>query len=214
MIPNTYNPEKGRAYYFTEHGCQVRKLPKYDIKGSSNYDDPPQDPDGRCSKMYPKVSYGGFGYVLLWFCPIHGHCFGFHLISGGEGRKDPFHSLLKFLPNPPDEIFYDFACGLNEYSLNREPHFFFKTRFWHDFFHGFSHKCPICYRYHRVTGLEIINSEICEQFNAFIQSIKYTGSHLSQSHFCFYMQFFIWIWNEKKTKGFADIVNQTISGCQ
>ena len=34
--PGTYNPAKyGRAYYFTEHGNQIRNIPKYTIDDSS-----------------------------------------------------------------------------------------------------------------------------------------------------------------------------------
>ena len=197
VIPNSYNPEKGIAYYFTPHGCQIRKVPHYNIKGSNtNYDDNPQhDP---CSKKYPFVSRGGHSYMFLWFCPIHGHCYGFHLLPGSEGRKDPFYSLYKYLPEPPEEVFYDFGCSLSEYSLNRAPSYSKHIRFWHDIFHGFAHKCPFVYRSNRLPGMKV-NTEICEQFNAFIQRIKYTGSHLSQSHFCFFMQFFIKVWNDRKT---------------
>ena len=59
------------------------------------FDDRPEV-DDPYSKLFPKVSCAGFGYMFLWFCPIHGHCYGFHLISGGEGRNDPFASLYKF----------------------------------------------------------------------------------------------------------------------
>ena len=31
---------------------------------------------------------------FLWLCPVHEHSYGSHLISGGEGRKDPFCSLF------------------------------------------------------------------------------------------------------------------------
>ena len=65
-------------------------------------------------KKIPSVSYGGFCYVLV-VCPVHGHCYGFHIISGGEGRKDPFSSLYKYKLTAPDELFYDFACQLKEY---------------------------------------------------------------------------------------------------
>ena len=199
-IPGTYNPEKGIAYYFTPHGNQVRKVPTYNIRAAANYDDVPER-DG-CSKTFPSVSRGGFSYMFLWFCAIHGHCYGFHLIPGAEGRKDPFFSLYKYLPNPPNEVFYDFGCSLNEYSLNRAPGYSRSVRFWHDIFHGFNHKCPYVYRSNRIRSLNLVNSEICEQFNAFIQCIKYTGSHLNQSHFCFFMQFFIKVWNDRKTKTF------------
>jgi len=35
--------------------------------------------------------------LFLWFCPAHGHCYGFHVIPGSEGRKDPANSLYTFL---------------------------------------------------------------------------------------------------------------------
>ena len=129
-IPNSYNPEKGVAYCFTPHGNQVRKQPQYCIdQAKKNYDDVPSV-DDMCKKIFPCVSYGGFGYMFLWLCPVHGHCYGFHLKSGGEGRKDPFSSLFKYLPEVPSDIFYDFACQLSEYCLNREPQYFLRTRFW------------------------------------------------------------------------------------
>ena len=65
------------AYYFTESGNQLREMPGYEEKGGlKNYDDPP-DVDPGCTKNYPGVSYGGFGYLFLWFCPIHGTHMGF-----------------------------------------------------------------------------------------------------------------------------------------
>ena len=88
-IPGTY-PPSGVAYYFSPIGEQVRKMPEYQVgaSGKLNYDDIPvvHDP---CTKNYPGVSTAGFGYMFLWFCPIHGHCYGFHLIAGGEGTH--FH---------------------------------------------------------------------------------------------------------------------------
>lgn len=211
-INNSYNPETGMAYYFTSHGCQVRKQPVYTInQKSKNYDDVPIV-DNLCKKKFPEVSYGGYGYMFLWFCPIHGHCYGFHLISGGEGRKDPFSSLFKYLPEPPTDIFYDFACQYSEYCLNREPQYFLKTRFWHDIFHSITHKCGKCFKSSRICGMVGINSEICEQFNSYMQCVKYTASHLSQSHFMFFVQFFIYLWNVDKTNKFQSIIDIAISG--
>ena len=212
VIDKSYNPEKGTAYYFTPHGNQIRRQPKYSIDSTNkNYDDVPWV-DEICKKKFPTVSYGGYGYIFLWFCPIHGHCYGFHLISGGEGRKDPFSSLFKYKPHAPSDIFYDFACQYSEYCLNREPQYFLHTRFWHDLFHSITHKCGRCFKSSRVCGMSGINSEICEQFNAYLQCVKYTGSHLSQSHFMFFVQFFIYMWNCDKTAKFQNIVNIAIAG--
>ena len=142
--------------------------------------------------MHQKVSQCTIWWVwihFLWFCPIHGHCYGFHLIAGGEGRKDPCSSLFKFMPTTPTDIFYDFTCQLSEYCLNGEPQYFLHIRFWHDSFHGIAHKCGKCFKSSRICGMVGINYEICEQFNSYLQCVKYTGSHLSQSHFMFLSSF-------------------------
>lgn len=218
-IPGSYNPATGVAYYFTKEGCQLRKTPKYNIDCEAkdragnleNYDQLPKV-DEPCRKMFPKVSFGGFGYMFIFFCPIHGHCYGCHLIEGGEGRKDPFHALFKYMEEPPTDVFYDFACQLSEYSLNREPGFFCCTRFWHDLFHGVTHKCTANFKSQRVCGLEGVNSEICEQWNAMLQCIKYTASHLSQAHMMFFTQFFMYLFNQDKTKRYEQLVKIAYQG--
>lgn len=202
-IPGSYNPPGGVAYYFSPTGEQLREMPHYKVGDAvrPNYDDLPAV-HGACTKNYPGVSYGGFGYMFIWFCPIHGHTYGFHLIAGGEGRRDPFCSLFKYKATMPEDIFYDFACSLSEFALNREPNLFRNTRFWHDLFHALGHLCGWNFKSGRVVGLEGINTEICEQVNSYLQCIKYTGSHLSQEHFMFFTQFFLYMLNCKKTEVF------------
>ena len=98
-IPNTYNPPKyDRAYYFTEHGCQLKKKRRFNVdKGERNYDDVPGE---LCIKVFPQVSKKGTSYLFLWFCPFHGHCYGFHLIPGSESRKGVAASLYTHLKKP------------------------------------------------------------------------------------------------------------------
>ena len=204
-IPGTYNPPSGTAYYFTPHGQQIRECPHYEDEKLSK---------DACTKLYPLTSFGGFGYMFLFFCPQHGHCYGFHLIDGGEGRKDPFSALYKYKPTPPQEIFYDAACLLFEYGLNREPDYFKYVRIWHDLFHGVNHVCQPCFHSKRVLGLSGINTEICEQFNSYLKSIKFTGSHLSQIHFMLFAQFMILLWNRDKTDKFKAIASVAVAGMQ
>ena len=185
-----YNPSSGTAYYFTTSGAQLCQLPRYEVcaddkEKNANFDDFPEV-DQAYRKMLPRMSRSGFGYLFLWFCPVHGHSYGFHLISGGEGRKDPFCSLFKYYQTMPEHIYYDFACQLSEYCLNREPELFKSTRFWHDLFNFIGHLCGINFKSGRILGQEGVNTEICEQVNSFLQCIKYTGSHLSQDHFTFF----------------------------
>ena len=75
-------------------------------------------------------------YVIV----MHGHCYGYHIIPGSEGRKNPAASLYAYSEVPPDVVLYDFACSLSEYVHNRESGFFASTRFYHDIFHGFTRK--------------------------------------------------------------------------
>jgi hypothetical protein len=215
-IAGSYNPPSGICYYFTETGQQLRKKPSYSItkegKGrGEEFDNTPQV-DDVCRKLFPQVSYGGWGYMYLLFCPIHGHCYGFHLIDKAEGRKDPFSAIFKYKPTAPKEMYYDFACQLNEYCLNREPKYWKKTRFWHDIFHGISHKCGACFKSTRICGMTGVNSEICEQFNSYMQCVKFTGSHLTQSHFMLFCQFMIYMWNIEKTKKFQSIATVALAG--
>ena len=109
IIPGTYYPPSGVAYYFSPTGEQLRKLPKYNIVKTSktpNFDDNPLV-DKQCTKNYPGVSHGGYGYMFVYFCPIHGHSYGFHLINGSEGRKDAFAALYKYKEKMPQHLFYD-----------------------------------------------------------------------------------------------------------
>ena len=212
-MPNTYDPRTGTAYYFTESGNKIRRMPNYEMtRKSQRYRKTEQPIDGPCRKKYPKVSFGGYSYMFLWFCPIHGHCYGFHLIDGAEGRKDVFSSLLKYKETMPKELFYDNACQLLEYCMNREPDLFKNTRFWHDLFHSIAHLCGINYKSTRIEGLEGINSEICEQVNSYLQSVKYTGAHLSQEHFVFFLQFFLYLLNEDKTERQREMAKIALAG--
>ena len=101
--------------------------------------------------------------MFVYFCPIHGHSYGFHLINGSEGRKDPFGALYKYKENMPKHLFYDFACQMSEYCLNREPQLFLHTKFWHDLFHSITHTCGDNFKSVCIEGMDGINTEICEQ---------------------------------------------------
>ena len=64
--------------------------------------------------------------------------------------------------------FYDFACQLSEYCLNREPELVFsRPSFGMICFHSITHVCGNNFKSVRIEGLEGINTEICEQFNGF-----------------------------------------------
>ena len=142
-IDHIYNPPKfGRAFYFQNDAKKVRKMRKFNIdsqnKDSNNYYD---KPDESCKKIFPQLSNTGMTYLFLWFCSVHGNCLGFHMIPGSGGRKDPAAVLYTHLATLPKVVLYNFACSLSEYVKNIEYGYFRNTQFFHDVFHGFSHKC-------------------------------------------------------------------------
>ena len=114
-------------------GLQLRKLPRYAKDRNDNISDVrtftsnKSVSDSRaCTKNYTSVSKQGWFHLFVWFCPMHGHCYGFHIIEGAEGRKDAFASAYKYMEEAPEELYYDYSFSLNEYCLNREPAFFVK----------------------------------------------------------------------------------------
>lgn len=213
MIPGSYNPPRdGRAYYFSKEGCQLRRMRSFPIdKEKKKLNDDASVT--ACSKIYPQVTKRGRNFLFLWFCPLHGHCFGFHIIPESEGRKDPAASLYLFKEQAPEVVIYDFACSLDEYVRNRESGYFSQTRFFHDIFHGFSHKCGSNFRCGRLKGLKV-NTSICEQFNSYMQCIKTSAKLMTQTHFTFYAQFFIHLWNIEKFENFNRRLSIVRSGEQ
>ena len=92
-----YNPPKtGVAYYFTNSGAKIRKARKFSIDGKAMGKDD-HSSFATCTKYYPKVARKGTTtcatFMFLWFCPNHGHCYGFHIVNGSEGQKDAAYSL-------------------------------------------------------------------------------------------------------------------------
>jgi len=212
-IKNYNPPRDGQAYYFNPTGRQLREVRTYSIdlekKGKINFDDEPED---SCSKMFPTVTKKGTTYLFLWFCPVHGHCWGFHIIPSAEGRKDAANSLYCYLEKAPETIFYDFSCSLEEYCRNRESGYFTNTRFFHDIFHGYSHKCSTTFKSNRLLGYCGVNTSICEQFNSFLQCIKASCKLMTQEHFTFYVQFFIFQWNAARKRSFTRKASIAIAG--
>ena len=113
--------------------------------------------------MYQKLPWGKYSGLWLHVSLILSHSYPLPWFSfdcwGGE-RRDPFSSLFKYKKTMPKELFYDFACQLFEYALNREPELFKNTRFWHDLFHALGHLCGWNFKSGRVIGLDSINTEI------------------------------------------------------
>ena len=86
-IPGIYDPESRIEYYFTDHGCRVHEMPKYDMNTARHnadiYDDAPEH--DVCSKRKAASATGEFNFTVFCFCPMHGKCLGFHSMPGAEG---------------------------------------------------------------------------------------------------------------------------------
>ena len=213
-IPNTYDPSSGSAYYFTEHGDQICKMLQYRVSGritTANYDEPPIV-DGVCNKKFPRAHTAGFGYLFCGFVQYMSMHMDFISYKVEKSARTPLAHCTSTWKHH-QKMFSMTACQLSEYCLNREPELFKNTRFRHNLFHAIGHKCGICFKSGRVCGLEGINTEICEQVNAFLQCIKYTAAHLSQEHFTFCLQFFfLYLLNKEKTKTFIKQAAIAVAG--
>ena len=139
------------------------------------YDDAPEH--DVCSKRKAASPTGGFNFTVFCFCPMHGKCWGFHSMPAAEG---PFRFLICLFPKSTSWALL-WCCLFIEWILNRDPAYFQQTRFWHDLFHGFSHKCPLSLRSSCLPTFDVLDTEICEQFNSFLQNIKSTATHFSKS---------------------------------
>ena len=133
-------------------------------------------------------------------------------MNGSEGRKDPACSLYNHLEVAPEIIYYNFACSLEEYCMNREAGYFKNKQFFYDIFHGYNHTCSKIYSSKNLIHLNSVNSSICEQFNSYLQCIKSSAKQMSQEHFMFFLQYMIRLWNEKKKKSFMKKLNIALSG--
>ena len=168
---NSYNRGKyGIAYYFNLDGKKIRANGLFTVDGKGSSQSFDNRPTKVYNKYFPQVNKRGSTYLFLWFVRcVHGHCYGFHMIPGSEGRKDASASLYCYLQKPPKVVFYDFACSLSEYTQNWETGYSSQTHFFHEIFHGYLHKCSPAFRCQRLQGFSGFNIPICEQFNAFLQ---------------------------------------------
>ena len=108
----TCDPVANNGFYsFTVHGKPIR------TKGSA---DDPTAPlfcgESECQKPSWRnqafTSRSNFKQMLFTtFCIQHSIFMGYHIIEGGEGRKDPHNAIFLFKETCPQSLSYDFACG-------------------------------------------------------------------------------------------------------
>lgn len=165
--------------------------------------------DGCRKKRIRMISDRARTQLWVSVCMRH-HCVvGYHLMEH-EGRRDCLLPLYAFLRAPPKTIFYDFACAASQTALQILPEYFCRTRFCHDCFHGYKHKCPYVFKVH-TEEFNSTNTSVMEQFNAFLQTIRgvlRSGTTLLKTSM-FWFDVFVAVWNsrrpvhDKSRSGFA-----------
>ena len=155
----------------------VHHRPKYELdkeKDTSN-----------CRHQFISGSHGSkrTGGVFTWYCQ-HGVCYAFYIIPNAEGRNEAFSFLLKYFKVAPKVVVYNFACSLQDYSLNRQPEHFRDTMFLVDRFHWFNHvSWARSYNLSLYSEHMYLNSQIAEQCNSALTRIKCSVSQMKQTTF-------------------------------
>ena len=109
---STCDPVANNGFYsFTEHGKPVRSKESC-VNASGNL----FRGESECKKpswdQQSFTSRSNFRQMLFTsFCVVHSIFMGYHIIEGGEGRKDPYNALFLFKETCPQSISYDFVCG-------------------------------------------------------------------------------------------------------
>ena len=129
---------------------------------------------------------GGLRPTQVQPWPVHGIVYGYHFLKDPESPSDFFTLLLTRFPRDklPALVYYDNACKLYEYILNREPWMLKTMRLLVDTFHYGSwrgsqspiHKCPTSFdtKAHPVAAQ--FNSQYEEHGNAYVSLHKGSAS--------------------------------------
>ncbi len=101
--------------------------------------------------------------LWIWVCMRHQMLVGYHVMPKPEGLRDPVLSICRFKKVPPKSVFIDFACGCEETAMNWAPSMFKDVQFFHDAFHGLSHKCSSRFKSKRFPHFASFDTSIMEQ---------------------------------------------------
>jgi len=107
----TCNPVANNGFYsFTKHGRPIRS------RSSANSTEKLFCGESECKKpSWTNQTFSSrtnFKQMLFTtFCVVHSIFMGYHIIEGGEGRKDPYNALFLFKESCPQSISYDYVCG-------------------------------------------------------------------------------------------------------
>jgi len=168
-LPAEQRPERpnpattGIRYMLTKHGCSLRTT--WPLPSTAEHAiDTEQGSSEGCRKIrYTYIGHRQRCGLWLSVCMQHHHVIGYHIICHGEGRRDAIYLIYRFMENPPEAMFGDYACGIEETCLNYLPEFFKDVQFFHDVFHGCTHLCSDSFCSRRLNAFAVLNTSLMEQ---------------------------------------------------
>lgn len=143
-------------------------------------------------------------------CCVHRVCYGFHLMSEPEGRKDVMKVLYERMPQTVLNhmtVLFDFACQAGVYCVRREPSMFAQTKFLIDRFHALSHKCASFWKLYSYPSFTCMESTASESLNADIQPLQSMCAYMRQSTFVNFLSLYIGVLNWLKNKKLQRTLN-------
>ena len=190
-LPLVVNGADSTAFFpclpkLVERGSYVLDSKRLDTELSFNCEKKPSA-RGRHKTLVPGL------FVLN--CP-HGVCYGFQVMENHESPDIAFTLLRTRFANPPPLIVYDNACKLHHYVLNRDPVFFWDTRFVVDRLHWRNHSgCSGAYNISSYPQYDRLNSQVAEQHNSALKRLSSMVCYMDLHNFILVLKIFMWFRN-------------------
>lgn len=157
-------------FVINSRGCRRSEFPLSKEGGRLKYAD---RSEADCEKRRSmKIGHNARSGLWIYTCMIHQRIVGHHVIKDSEGKRDIVMPLYEFMKTAPAVVFVDFACQAEESSLNWLGEFFRHTRWYHDTFHGYAHKCSSRFSCKGLHDIPDANTSMMEQANSFLQPLR------------------------------------------
>lgn len=162
-----YNLNK---FVINSEGCMRNSWPEPVEKSGTSW---VEKSEADCEKNRSvRIGHNARSGLWIWVCMVDQRIVGHHVIKRSEGKRDVVLPLYRFMKKAPKVCFVDFACHAEEVSLNWLGEFFQSTRWFHDTFHGYAHKCSSRFSCKGLHDVPSSNTSIMEQVNAFLQPLR------------------------------------------
>lgn len=162
-LPRPDPATSGMRYMMSKHGKSVRTAWPLPSGAQKTIDTDTGSSEG-CKKVrFTFVGHRQRSGLWVSMCMLHQTIIGFHVMPNGEGRRDAIYPVYRFLEKPPNALFGDYACGIEETCLNYLPHYFKIVEFYHDIFHGCTHVCSERFCSRRLAAYAVLNTSLMEQ---------------------------------------------------